>query len=286
MMKPLFSLVIGLTLWTLAASQAAAHTAEELREGEPFLQLTASPAPDFALEDAGRRTIRLADYRGKVVVLNFIYARCKEACPIQSLMLANVQAQINATPMREQAQFVTVATDTEDAAATAEVMRGYGKIHGLDPANWVFLYRGSGAPDAGIKVAKTYGLEFVLIPGEEEQMHGVVTHVIDQQGMMRARFHGLRFKPEHLTEFVNILLQPDHDEGWAGAGSALLRWWKTPQNRWYMGLLVLGLPLLVLSGLVWRRLQARRKAVAPDSGRPVDATREAHDTGSTSRPDA
>ncbi len=284
-MKPLFSLVLGMTLWMFAASHAGAHSAEELREGEPFLQLTDSVAPDFVLEDASGRKIGLADYRGKVVVLNFIYSRCTDVCPVHSELLAKVQAQVNATLMRDQVQFVTIATDTEDAAATAEVMRGHGKSHGLDPANWVFLYRGSGAPNSGINTAKAYGLKFT--PTQYgDQIHAVVTHVIDQQGMMRARFHGLRFKREHLTEFVNILLQPDHDEGWAGAGRALLRWWKTPQNRWYMGLLVLGLPLLVLSGLVWRRLQARRKAVAPDSGRPVDATRVAHDTGSTSRPDA
>ncbi len=270
-MKPLFSLVIGLTLWTLAASQAAAHSAEELREGEPFLQLTASPAPDFALEDAGGRTIRLADYRGKVVVLNFLYARCKEACPLQSLMLANVQAQINATPMRDQAQFVTVATDTEDPAPTIEILRAYGKVYGFDPANWVILYRGAAAaPDAGIKAAKTYGLVFEKVSGQEVQMHAVVTHVINQHGVLRARFHGLRFKPEHLTEFVNILLQPDHDEGWAGAGRALLRWWKTLQDRWYLGMLVLGFSLLVVSGLALRRSRAQRKAVGQGSANPSE----------------
>ena len=116
-------------------------------------------------------------------------------------------------------------------------------------------------------------------------MHGVVTHVIDQDGVMRARFHGLKFQPLHLTAFVNTLLYPDHDEGWAGAGSAPLRWWKTPRDRWFMGLLVLGIPLLVVSGLVLRRYKARRRSVAPDSGRSVDATREVRDAGS-SRPDA
>ena len=264
-MKTTSLTALGLTLWLMPMFHAAAHTTEEvlnnIRQNEPYLQLTDSVAPDFVLEDAAGRKIGLADYRGKAVVLNFIYARCKDACPLQSVLLAKVQAQVNATLMRDLVQFVTIATDTEDAAATAEVMRGYGKIHGLDPANWVFLYRGSGAPVAGIKAAKTYGLEFVLIPGEEEQMHGVVTHVIDQQGVMRARFHGLKFQPFHLTAFVNTVLYPDHDEAAAGASSTPVRGWGSLRNWWSMGLLVLGFSLLVMSGLALRRYRAYRKAV-------------------------
>ncbi len=275
------SFLLGIALCALTMSQAAAHSMkearDELQQSEPYLQPVNRVAPDFTLEDAWGRQHSLAEYRGKVVVLNFIYARCKEACPLQSLLLAKVQKQINATPMRDQVQIVTVATDTEDAASTAKVMRDYGKTHGLEPANWVFLFRGaSGAPDDGIKTAKTYGLDFVVVSGEE-QMHGVVTHVIDQQGMMKARFHGLRFKPEHLTAFVGSLLLADHDEGWAGAGSAWLRWWKHTQYQFVMVfLLFLGLPLLVVSGLALKRYKARHRSVAPG---PVDAA-------GSSRPDA
>lgn len=287
-MKTTSLTALGLTLWLLTVFHAAAHSTEEvlndIRQNERYLQITHSVAPDFVLEDPEGRKIGLADYRGKIVILNFIYARCKEACPLHSELIAKIQAQVNATLMRDQAQFVTIATDTEDAAATAQVMRGHGKIHGLDPANWVFLYRGSGAPDSGINTAKAYGLEFRPTP-DGDQMHGVVTHVIDQDGVMGARFHGLKFQPFHLTAFVNTLLYPDHDESWAGAGSALFRWWKTSPDRWFMGLLVLGFPLLVVSGLALRRYKAWRRSVAPDSGRPVDATREARDAGS-SRPDA
>ena len=289
-MKTTSFTALGLTFWLLIVFHATAHTTEEvldqIRQSEPYLQITDSVAPDFVLEDAAGRKIGLADYRGKAVVLNFIYARCKDACPLHSVLLAKVQAQVNATLMRDQVQFVTIATDTEDAAATAEVMRGHGKIHGLDPANWVFLYRGSGAPNSGINIAKAYGLEFTPTP-DGDQMHGVVTHVIDQQGVMRARFHGLKFQPFHLTAFVNTLLYPDHDEAVAGAGSVLLRWWITLQDRWYMGLLVLGFPLLVLSVLALRRYRAQPKAVVgPDAGHRAKSAQEKREPGSTGQTDA
>jgi protein SCO1/2 len=252
---PLFTLGAG--LWLLAAG-AGAHSIneaqKELQKQDRYIQMVNYEAPGFALEDPHGRKVSLADFRGKVVILNFIYARCKEACPLHSQLLAKVQDQVNATLMRDQVQFVTIATDTEDAAATAQVMRGHGKAHGLDPANWVFLFRGAaGAPDAGIKMAKKYGLEFVVVSGKA-QMHAVVTHVIDQQGIMKARFHSLRFKPEHLTAFVNTLLYPDHHEDAAGApprGHGGLRY------PWIIGLLAVIVALLVVSGLVLRRRRAQ-----------------------------
>lgn len=267
-MKTLRLFILGAGLWLLGAA-AGAHSVDDvlnqLREQDHYIQMTHYKAPGFALEDPDGREVRLADFRGKVVILNFIYARCKEACPLQSHLLAKVQEQINTTLMRDQLQFVTIATDTEDAAATAQIMRGYGKAHGLDPVNWVFLYRGSGAPDVGIKVAKTYGLEFTPA-ADGEQMHGVVTHVIDQNGVLRARFHGLKFQPLHLTEYVNALVYPDHHGSGAGVSSpaggvpAPERETEDSRNRWLMGALALSVPLLVLSWLVLRRSRAQRKA--------------------------
>jgi protein SCO1 len=81
----------------------------------------------------------------------------------------------------------------------------YGEAHGLDPANWVFLTSAPDAPeDSTLKIAESYGLKFTD-DGHGVQMHGIVTHVIDQDGRLRARFHGLKFEPVNLVVFVNAL---------------------------------------------------------------------------------
>lgn len=41
------------------------------------------------------------------------------------------------------------------------------------------------------------------------QMHGTVTHVIDQKGRLRARFHSVKFEPVDLVTFVNEHTNPD-----------------------------------------------------------------------------
>ncbi len=212
-MRIVRSFLLSAGLLSLGALPAQAHHVKELEadlyKRDNYFQSEDRVAPNFTLETADGKTVSLSDFTGKVVVLDFIYGRCKDVCPVQSEMLASIQQQINRTPMRDLVEFVSVGTDTEDAKETAEIMRGYGAAHGFDPANWIFLYRGSGAPDAGIKAAAAYGLKFT-ITADGEQVHGVVTHVIDQDGRLRARFHGLDFNPTDLILFVNALTNDRH----------------------------------------------------------------------------
>lgn len=271
MITRLTVLVFSLVLF--ATFSVSAHSPDdvlrELREKEPYLQLTDREAPGFVLEDPDGRKLGLADFRGKVVILNFIYARCTDVCPLHSELIATLQDQINATLMRDQAQFVTIATDTEDAAATAEAMRAHGKAHGLDPRNWIFLYRGSEKPDAGIRLAKAYGLEFTQA-AEGVQMHGVVTHVIDQNGILRARFHGLRVQPLNVTTFVNTLVYPEHHVAGLASGAsgnptseALKSHERSSTGPLVQIALGTGFALL---GIGWLVLQWRRRQLRPSGG--------------------
>lgn len=270
--------LLGMMLCVMAVTPAAAHSMQdavnEIQQNEPYLQQVNQVAPGFALTDAAGRQHTLAGYRGKVVILNFIYARCREACPLHSVLLAKLQQQAKAAGLQEQVQFVTIATDTEDVVSTAAIMRNYGNTYNLDPANWVFLSRGvSDAADAGIRAAKAYGLDFVVVSGDE-QMHGVVTHVIDQQGMMKARFHGLRFKPAHLTEYAGSLLRAGNEknqvENQTDAGNSLLRWRPSEKYPWVISfLLIPGFLLLAWSLIRLKRGISRRASAAPGTANAI-----------------
>jgi len=191
-----------------AAGPAVAHSLAEvegeLGSKERYFQPVDKPAPDFALRDADGRATHLADLRGQVVVLHFVYTSCPDVCPLHAEKIAEIQAMVNQTPMREQVRFVTVTTDPE--RDTPSVMEGYGPAHGLDPVNWAFLTTLPGQPeDATRQLAKAFGHTFT--PGEDGmQMHGVVTHVIDQGGRWRANLHGLKFEPTNLLVYLNALV--------------------------------------------------------------------------------
>lgn len=206
-MELLKSVALAFALVTTIIAPVLAHSLEEvdqdLRDKDKYFQPVDSEAPSFSLQDADGRVVSLAGLRGKVVVLNFIYTNCPDVCPLHAERIAELQVMINQTPMKAMAEFVTITTDPK--RDTGEVLRDYGKAHGLDPVNWVFLTATPDQPeDSTRKIAEAYGLKFTQ--GDDGmQMHGIVTHVIDQDGRLRARFHGLKFEPVNLVIFVNAL---------------------------------------------------------------------------------
>jgi protein SCO1 len=195
---------------------ASAHSLESLQqdlfEKEQNFQIKDAPAPDFILENAEGKHVALGDLRGKVIVLHFIYTRCPDVCPLHAEKIADIQKMINITPMKDQVEFVSITTDPENDAPN--VLRSYGPLHGLDSANWLFLTRRKGDPeDTTRKLAENFGHGFDKTK-DGLQIHGIVTHVIDQKSRWRGNFHGLRFNSVNLVVFVNGLIntQIPHEE--------------------------------------------------------------------------
>lgn len=212
-MRPIVAIVFGTVLGMLALKPAAAHSLKDMEtllgDKEKYFQSVDKAAPDFALQDASGKPIRLADLRGKVIVLHFIYASCPDVCPLHADRIAEIQSMINQTPMKEQVQFVTITSDPKND--TPDVLRAYGEQHGLDPANWIFLTTGAERPeDATRKLAERFGHKFIK-QEDGSQVHGIVTHVIDKEGRWRANFHGLKFEPTNLVMFINALTNAEQE---------------------------------------------------------------------------
>jgi protein SCO1/2 len=205
------SLFLGLMLVLAGVASAAAHSLKDLEgqllKRERYVQMMSKKAPEFALQDTNGRRIRLSDFAGKVVVLNFVYTNCPDVCPLHSEAIASIQEAINPTPMKDVVQFVTITTDPE--RDTPVVMQAYGSTHGLDPINWVFLTSGTDESEATRELAGRYGLKFT--PSKDGyQMHGIVTHLIDKSGNLRARYHSLKFNETNMIIHINALTNDNH----------------------------------------------------------------------------
>ncbi|MBQ0744978.1 MAG: SCO family protein [Marinobacter sp.] len=201
--------VFLISMVALGSLKAYAHSMEDveasLNEKERYAQFVDQPAPPFELTDSDGNTVSLADLKGKTVVLNFLYTRCTEACPLHMNLIRQLQAGVEDEGLSEEVVFITIATDREDVAGTRENMRAYGENFDLNPGNWQFLYRARDEPPGlTSELAQAYGVRFTDT-GDGVQVHGVVTHVIDPQGRMRARFHGLKFQPEHLVTYLKAI---------------------------------------------------------------------------------
>ncbi|SET85210.1 protein SCO1/2 [Marinobacter segnicrescens] len=215
--------VLLIAMVALGSTNAMAHSMEDveasLNEKERYAQFVDQPAPEFDLTGVDGNTLSLADLNGKTVVLNFLYTRCTEACPFHMNLIRQLQTGVEEEGLSEEVVFITIATDREDVAGTRDNMRAYGDNFDLNPDNWHFLYRGEGEPPGlTSELAKAYGVQF-RDTGEGVQVHGVVTHVIDPEGQMRARFHGLKFKPEHLVTYLTAIAKGPNaaaDDGFWG----------------------------------------------------------------------
>ena len=204
-------LFLGLILASVGVTPAAAHSLKDLEgqlfKRERYVQMMSKKAPEFTLQDANGRRIGLSDFAGKVVILTFVYTNCPDVCPLHSEAIASIQHSINQTMMKDLVQFITITTDPSGDAT--EVMKSYGLTHGLDPVNWVFLTSTGDKPTATRELAERYGLKFTLSQ-DGHQLHGVVTHLIDKSGNLRARYHGLKFNETNMIVHLNAHTNDTH----------------------------------------------------------------------------
>ncbi len=213
----IMAIAAGLAVGPAAANHPGHQLDEVMGSKEKYFQAVDKEPPAFSLSDAGGRLVTLADFKGKVVILHFIYASCPDVCPLHADRIAEIQGLVNASPMKGLVQFLSITTDP--AHDGPEVLRGYGPVHGLDAANWMFLTTTAGQPeDTTRELAKAFGHTFTKAEGNY-QVHGVVTHVIDRRGHWRANFHGLQFVPVNLVLYINGLVNehgrpPPRTKGW------------------------------------------------------------------------
>jgi protein SCO1/2 len=139
----------------------------------------ANYAQDFALTDHNGQLRRLADFKGKVVVMFFGYTQCPDVCPTSMAELAEVKQLLGKDGERLQGLFVTV----DPARDTPEVLKGY--MGNFDPT---FLALTT-TPDKLAELAKDYKVYYKRVDGKTPTSytmdHSAGSYVYDTQGRLR-----------------------------------------------------------------------------------------------------
>src|ERR1700704_3230384 len=95
-----------------------------------------APAPLFTLTSQDGAPISLADLRGKVVAVTFIFTLCTSTCPVLTPMMSLVQDRLGRS-FGKSVAFVSITVDPE--RDTPEMLKLYAQMHGADLAGWSFL---------------------------------------------------------------------------------------------------------------------------------------------------
>ena len=138
-----------------ASNNTPSATVHMVRPGEHV--------PDLEFINQDGKTLHLSDFKGKAVLMTFIYTRCPlpEFCPRLSSQFAKIQEDLAKTPDDyARTHLVTVSFDPQ--YDTPEVLRKYGMAYLRDDAagfsHWDFV---SAPPEKLRDLANAFGLYYL-----------------------------------------------------------------------------------------------------------------------------
>jgi protein SCO1 len=156
--------------------------------------------PDFTLLNQNNKRIHLSQYRGKPLLLTFIYTRCPlpDYCPRTSKNFADINRELGAMPAAvPRPHLLTVSFDTE--FDTPAILQSYAKRY-MDPAkfqNWEFA---TGSAEEIKKITGYFGLSYWKDSGQI--VHNLVTALIGPDGRLLRLYKGKEWtSKEVLAEF-------------------------------------------------------------------------------------
>jgi protein SCO1/2 len=145
--------------------------------------------PDFALYDQSGRVVQSSRFRGKQIVINFIFTRCPVAtmCPASTAKMMAMQRLAREAGV---ANLELVSITLDPAYDTPGVLREYADVRGIDTANFSFLT----GPTTAIKDLLT---QFGVIAEFEGDLikHTLTTLLIDANGKIAHRADGSAWEP-------------------------------------------------------------------------------------------
>ena len=168
--------------------------------------------PDFSLINQDGKPIKLSQYRGRALVLTFIYTRCPlpDYCPLMTANFSEIEKTLKANPeMYSKTHLLSISVDPE--YDTSKVLRAYGASHSADFAHSDFL---TGGKDDVKRVATYFGMQYWR--DGDQVVHSLRTAVIGADGKVVKLYRGNEWKPEEIVAELRALesaADPSKDYG-------------------------------------------------------------------------
>ena len=170
----------GALVWVGAGAGLTACDAKLPGAAFKAVDITGAPyAQDFDLPDVAGQRKRLADFKGKLVVVFFGFTQCPDVCPSTLLELAEARKLLGADGARVQGVFITVDPERD----SAELLKAYVANFGPD---WVAL---RGSAEEIKATAKSFKVFYAKVPGTTPGSYSVDhtagSYVFDTKGKVR-----------------------------------------------------------------------------------------------------
>ena len=199
---------LGLLLWAASLSASAAPVTEGVPAAsalDPALALRDSQAAigrtvgDHVLLDRRERPVRFSDYRGKPLLVSFIYTGCFTVCPTTTQSLAVAVKQLAEVFGADKFNVVSIGFNQPFDSPTA--MRDFAARMRVGASNWDFL---SPAPRTVDALLNDFGFRYVATAAGID--HVLTVSILDAQGRVYAQVYGERLTRDKLGEPLRRLL--------------------------------------------------------------------------------
>ncbi len=156
--------------------------------------------PDFTLLNQSNKPIHLSQYRGKPLLITFIYTRCPlpDYCPRTSKNFADIDRELEALPAATpKPHLLTISFDTE--FDTPPVLQSYAERY-MNPVKYQSWEFATGSPEEIRKITGYFGLSYSIESGQI--IHNLVTALIGPDGKLLRLYKGKEWTPkEVLSQF-------------------------------------------------------------------------------------
>ncbi|QGH35491.1 SCO family protein [Gracilibacillus salitolerans] len=165
----LFMLFIGTDGFTVFTAESARKN--KLIEEKPKF-------PEVILEDSKERTYTMETFRGKHVLITFVYTACTTVCPELERNLEEVYQSIPAHYIGEEIIFLTISFDPE--RDDPETLENYRQYFNSDGETW----RMARVPDQQQLESLLDAFGVIVIPDEYGFSHNSAFYFVNKDGYL------------------------------------------------------------------------------------------------------
>jgi len=183
----------GLIITRQSANPAALPGVTMAKEGDDV--------PNFTLRNQDNREIHIQNYRGRTLLLTFIYTRCP--VPDYCTLMSNNFAQIDRALSQDAGLYAKthlLSISIDPSYDTPQVLRSYGAAHTERYQNETFAHWefAGGTTEQVKKIAEYFGLTY--FPEKDQIIHALRTVIVKPDGKIAKIYTGNDWKTEEVLD--------------------------------------------------------------------------------------
>lgn len=197
------------TYWleSIAISRTDKTSNPSVADTQTAIPEQGTPVPNFQLLNQDNKKISYERFKGKYLVLTFIYTRCPlpDQCPLMSNNFAVIHNKLLADKtLSQRVHLLSITFDTK--YDTPKVLRSYGASRSgrFDKEDFKLWDFATGTENDIKETAKFFGLLFT--PDNTQIIHSLRTAIITPDGKVFKVIRGNNWKPDEIIQDLQNLI--------------------------------------------------------------------------------